>query len=112
MNISALVPQPQERETFRRHRLRYIPEASGCYALTTFSQVVLYIGLTDNFRRRMKEHLDNSNKTRETTSGRAVFFYWIVSEERNRIERTWQNIHIQHEGALPELNKIYSPTFT
>ena len=111
MKITDLIPGPVQYETFRRSRERFVPEKSGCYVLTTFSRDVLYIGLTNNLRRRMNEHLDNPDKTGETTLGRAVLFYWFESDELNKIERTWLNIHIQHEGAIPVLNKIYSPTF-
>ena len=112
MNINELIPQPTHRETFKRNRDRYIPDRPGCYALATFSKMVLYIGLTNNLRRRMNEHLDNPEKTGETKNGRAVFFYWIESDEVNKIERTWMNIHNLTEGALPEFNKAYSPTST
>ena len=112
MNVRELVPQPLDREAFRRNRLRYIPEASGCYVLATFSGVVLYIGLASNIRRRMGQHLDNPEKTGETTFGRAVLFHWTIGNNTNQIERTWLNIHVQHEGIYPILNKIYSPTST
>ena len=112
MNVDELVPQPQHHETFKRYRERFIPEKPGCYVLTTFSKKVLYIGLTNNLRKRMNEHLDSPEKTAETKVGRAVLFCWIESAETNKIERTWMNIHIQCEGVLPELNSIYSPTFT
>ena len=112
MNISELFPLPTQYETFKRARERYIPDKPGCYALATFSKVVLYIGLTNNLRRRMNEHLDNPEKTCETENGRAVFFFWIESHEINKIERTWMNIHNLIDGALPEFNKVYSPTST
>ncbi len=112
MNIGELVPAPTHRDIFRRNRERFIPEASGCYVLTTFSQIVLYIGLTNNLRRRMNEHLDNSQKTSETELGRAVYFHWLEAADTNKVERTWMNIHIQHEGALPLLNGAFSPTST
>jgi len=110
MNIDALVPAPLHCEAFKRNRQRFVPANSGCYVLSTFSKIVLYIGLTDNLRRRMNEHLDNPTKTGETKLGRAVFFHWIESPDTNKIERTWMNIHIQHEGSLPLLNSMYSPT--
>lgn len=109
MNICELNPKPPYFEPFRRNRERYIPAKSGCYALTTFSKEVIYVGLTNNLRRRMNEHLDNPDKTYETKIGRAIFFFWIETPEINKIERTWLNIYIQHEGALPLLNKMYSP---
>ena len=112
MNISELVPQPTHRDAFRRNRERFIPVAKGCYVLTTFSQVVLYIGLANNLRRRMNDHLDNDQKTAETKLGRAVYFHWMEADDTNKIERTWMNIHIQHEGMLPILNSIFSPTST
>jgi excinuclease UvrABC nuclease subunit len=114
MKINQLVPQPSHSESFRRDRLRYIPDVSGCYILATFSKVVLYIGLATNLRRRMNQHLENPERTREGMNGRAVLFYWIEieSQQINKIERTWMNIHIQHEGMLPEFNKTYSPVAT
>ena len=112
MNISELVPQPTHRDSFRRNRERFIPDTTGCYVLTTFSQVVLYIGLAKNLRRRMNDHLDNDQKRSETKLGRAVYFHWIEASDPNKIERTWMNIHIQHEGMLPTLNSIFSPTST
>jgi hypothetical protein len=112
MNVSELQPRPPHRENFDRKRDRFVPERSGCYVLTTFNGDVLYIGLAENLRRRMNDHLDNSAKTNPTAFGKAFWFYWIESAETNKVERTWMNIYIQSEGALPVLNKVYSPTFT
>lgn len=112
MKVASLSPRPPKSESFRRSRERFIPEAPGCYVLTTFEQVVLYIGLTNNLRRRINEHLDNPSKTKLTEVGRAVLVYWIETTEVNKIERTWLNIHLLEEAALPVLNSIYSPTAT
>jgi len=112
MKLKALVPLPQHRETFKRNRARFVPSLPGCYVLTTFEGDVLYIGLSVNLRKRMNNHLDNSQKTGTSKNGRAVFFHWHQSSELNKIERTWLNIHIEHEGILPILNSIYSPTAT
>ena|ERR1700678_3758868 len=112
MNTDLLVPQPSNREPFKRNRERFVPARAGCYILTNFLKVVLYIGLTVNLRRRMNEHLDDPIKIAETNLGRVIFFHWIESPDTNKIERTWMNIHIQNEGALPLLNKVFSPTST
>jgi len=112
MNTDRLIPQPLCWEMFRRSQQRFVPEMPGCYVLTTISRMVLYIGLTENLRRRMSEHLDSSEKTAETVLGRAVLFFWLETRETQRVERTWMNTHIEHEGALPLLNKVYSPTAT
>lgn len=110
MNISELVPAPSNSDAFRRHRERFIPEQPGCYVLTTFEREVMYLGLTKNLRQRFNEHLDNEQKTAVTKLGRAIFFWWLETEATNKVERTWMNIHIQHEGGLPLLNKVFSPT--
>jgi GIY-YIG catalytic domain len=112
MNIDGLVPQPSHCEAFKRSSERFVPEQSGCYVLTTFSKIILYVGLADNLRRRMNDHLDNPAKTGETKLGRAVLFHWIECSDTNKIERTWMNIHLHTEGTLPLLNKMYSPTST
>lgn len=110
MNIIELIPQPLHYEPFNRSREKFVPEKPGCYVLTTASKTVLYVGLTNNLRRRMNNHLDDLRKISETKEGRAVLFYWIETLETNKIERTWMNIHLLHEGCLPVLNGKYSPT--
>jgi hypothetical protein len=109
MKVSELVPQARRRESFRRSSERLVPSRPGCYALATFDQTVLYVGLANNLRRRMGEHLDNSMKRAQTTLGSAIWFFWLETPQIEKIERTWINIHIQHEGVLPLLNKAYSP---
>jgi hypothetical protein len=44
--------------------------------------------------------------------GSAIWFHWIEDADIQKIERTWMNIHIQHEGLLPPLNMVYSPVST
>ena len=107
MNVSALMPAPTHSQTFEWNNVRHIPERPGCYVLTTFSRSVLYVGRTRNLRARMSQHLDDDKKTNATSSGRAVLFWWTESDDIERIERTWVNVHIQHEGRLPVLNGLY-----
>jgi len=109
MTVSELVPQPVACESFLRSRCAFVPETSGCYVLTTFSKVVLYVGLATNLRKRMNDHLDSPEKTKPTEKGRAVLFHWLESPDITAVERTWMNIHIEHDGTLPPLNKVYSP---
>jgi hypothetical protein len=112
MNVNALHPYPGHREAFNRSNERFVPGSPGCYVLTTFDGAVLYIGLTDNLRRRINEHLDDPQKVGLTTFGRAVFFYWLETLDTHKVERTWLNIHSYTEGSLPVLNSVNSPTFT
>ena len=59
----------------------------------------------------MNHHLDNPLKTKVTLQGRAILIYWHVTEEINKVERTWMNTHKQYEGKLPTLNRLHSPVF-
>src|ERR1019366_3943540 len=110
MTVDKLVPSPlSSREAFRHNCLKFVPEGPGCYVLTTFGNVVLYVGQAVNIRKRMNDHLDNPLKTAETPLGRAIFIYWLEYDDIGKLERTWLNTHIEHEGALPILNRVYSP---
>lgn len=112
MNVADLIPAPTHREPFNRSKERFVPEGAGCYVLSTFEGIILYVGLANNLRRRMKDHLDSSEKTGLTKFGRATLFYWIETPDTNTIERTWLNTHSYTEGSWPVLNKVSSPTFT
>jgi hypothetical protein len=112
MTVTELFPQPVKCESFLRSRCAFVPETSGCYVLTTFLKEVLYVGLATNLRRRMNDHLDSPEKTNTTQKGRSVLFHWLETNDINVVERTWMNIHIQHEGTLPLLNRVYSPVST
>jgi len=107
MTTARLVPAPDSAETFEPKSARFVPACAGCYVLTTFSGVVLYIGRTTNLRSRMKQHLADDEKVDLTPHGRATFFSWTASDEIEKIERTWTNTHIQCEGCLPVLNSVY-----
>ena len=109
MRIDKLLPVPTKRETFKHSSLRFVPEAAGCYVLTTFENVVLYIGQALNVRRRMNDHLDDPRKTELTLDGRAFFFYWLEYDDIGKLERTWLNIHGEHEPRYPILNSVNSP---
>ncbi|MBX3491777.1 MAG: GIY-YIG nuclease family protein [Parvibaculum sp.] len=110
MIVDKLSPTPTQSETFRRSRLRFVPAVPGCYVLVTPSKEVLYLGLSKDLRSRMNSHLENEQKTAQTRIGRATLFYWFETTDMERVERSWMNVHFQHEGMLPILNRIYSPT--
>ena len=89
-----------------------IPAQTGCYVLANVKDVVLYIGLAADLHRRFGQHLDSPEKTGVTPLGKAVFFYWLETQDTNKLERTWMNIYQLSEGKLPVLNSVYSPTST
>ena len=110
MKIDQLVPATSHWEPFSRNKSKFIPSASGCYALATFDETVLYVGLATDLRRRFNQHLDVPEKIGVTVEGRATKFFWIETTDINRVERTWLNVHVNSEGRYPVLNKVYSPT--
>ena len=89
-----------------------MPEAPGCYALANFAEDILYIGKSENIRRRISEHLDNSEKTSETKQGYAHWAFCRVMEDipqLGMLERGWTNQHELREGRLPILNSTHPP---
>lgn len=108
MKIGKLLPPPTAKTAFLALKSRLVPNESGCYVLATFELDVAYIGRAVNLKRRMLQHLDNEEKIKEYDFGRAVWFYWLEHDRTERLERTWMNIHLENEGVLPPLNKIYS----
>ena len=62
MNVGNLVPAPQFSELFARRSYKFVPDAEGCYTLTTFDGTVLYVGLAKNLRRRFFQHLEDPEK--------------------------------------------------
>jgi hypothetical protein len=109
MKIGELIPSTISMEPFRRSHMRFVSEASGCYALTTFDEDILYLGLASNLRRRFAQHLDTPEKVTATELGRAIWFFWLECEDLEKIERTWMNTYTLRHGTLPTLNKVYSP---
>ena len=43
MNAVDLTPAPTNKRPFRRNHQKFVPDRSGCYALSTFIGVVLYV---------------------------------------------------------------------
>ena len=111
MRIEQLSPKPDNKVQFKLSFYKNVPKISGCYVLSTFENDILYIGFSDNLNNRFQQHLDNSEKTRPTLNGKAVWFYYIEYDITNlpKLERTWINQFEAIQGELPILNKIHSP---
>jgi hypothetical protein len=89
MKIAELSPRPMEKEPFRRNSMHFVTEDAGCYALAIFNEDILYVGLAKNLRRRMGQHLDSPEKVNATDHGRAIWFFWLMCDDLNKVERTW-----------------------
>lgn len=111
MTVEQLSPLPDAKYNFSFKSWKYVPKQPGCYALATYSGEVLYVGLTVNLYRRFSEHRDTEEKRNPTKLGAAYWFYYLAGDdsEIHRIERGWMNQPLAIHGALPILNKVYSP---
>ena len=111
MKIDELNPCPKDKTLFALASFKSIPKAYGCYALATFDNQILYIGLSDNLHERFKQHLNNPEKTKPTNAGKAIWFYFMLYNSKNpeQLERTWLNQFSSMHGRRPILNKVDSP---
>jgi len=111
MKIDKLNPKPNIKVHFKLSSFKLVPKEKGCYALTTYDDDILYLGLSENLNSRFQQHLDNPEKTNPTKEGKAVWFYFATYDPKNlpKLERTWLNQFLSIHGRLPILNKLSSP---
>ena len=112
MQADQLTPRPDQRTRFAWSHHVTVPDKPGCYALVTFSGDVLYVGLaTGSIRSRMGSHLETEAKRKGTDLGVPFWFDYLVQDSAKvaSIERGWMNQAILADGALPTLNRVYSP---
>ena len=112
MNVSKLLPFPEHRTQFAWPYYVTVPEQGGCYALASYDEQVLYVGLaTGNIRQRMAVHLDTPSKRNNGPLGVPFWFYYILCTptEVGPVERGWMNQAFLEDGKMPPLNKVYSP---
>jgi hypothetical protein len=111
VKVEQLEPLPSAKFPFKYSAYQDIPKNAGCYTLVTFSNDILYIGLTINLYNRFMQHLDSPDKSGVTKYGKAVWFYFLGYDSNNlqKLERTWLNQYEAIHGIKPILNKISSP---
>jgi len=92
--------------------LNKIPDKSGCYVLTTFDGVILYIGQSGNIAKRVEQHLDSGEKREVTPLGVAFWVYYELCSkvDMDALENGWIHSYIlNNKGNLPYFNKILPP---
>lgn len=111
MNISKLVPPPNNKVSFTLSTHIQVPKTEGCYVLATADNSILYVGLAKNLYKRFLQHLDNPEKVNPTKNGKAIWFYFSSFDKGNLplLERTWLNQYLTEHGQLPILNKVNPP---
>jgi len=87
-------------KAFWADRIEKVPEESGVYQLDTATETI-YIGRTDNLRRRLMEHL-NSN---DLCVKKATVFRYLVTTSPERTEDALLKDYVKKHGKLPECNK-------
>jgi hypothetical protein len=107
-----LSPKPDQKTRFAWSHYVTVPDQPGCYALSTYSGDVIYVGLaTKSIRSRMGCHLDTEAKRRRNELGVPFWFDYLLADSSKveAIERGWMNQAILSDGEMPTLNKVYSP---
>lgn len=112
MKVEQLVPLPEHQTRFAISHLAMVPDQPGCYALTTYSGDVLYVGLaTKSVRSRIGAHLEVPEKRKGSSTGVPFWVHYILrlATQVGPIERGWMNEAILRDGQMPPLNRVYSP---
>lgn len=110
MRVKELRPCPTSQTQFAWSHHVTVPTVPGCYALTTYAGVVLYVGLASSaIADRMSVHLETTEKRKGAVDGVPFWFYYLecTADEVDAIERGWMNQSILEDGEMPPLNKIY-----
>lgn len=94
MHINEMAPSLTRRTHFSAGYSARVPDEAGCYALTSASGVVLYLGWAGNLRRCFGEQAVNANMWWNTPDGRAVYFSFAAggdpaAEVLCFVDRSW-----------------------
>ena len=111
MIISDLIPTIEKTEEFDYSKYKRIPKLSGCYVISNFEFIILYIGKAVNLQNRYLQHLDTPEKTSLTRFGKAFWFSYTLKKDEfeiSKLERGWLNHFELEHGELPLLNKIHA----
>ena len=112
MRVGCLSPCPKLYTQFAWSHHVTVPKVPGCYALVTYSGILLYVGLASaSIADRMATHLKTEEKRKGSADGVPCWLYYIECPaiEVNALERGWMNRAILEDGDIPPLNKVYSP---
>lgn len=89
-----------EWKSFTNSDVENVPQSSGVYRLDTVAET-LYIGKTDNLRRRLMEHLNSD----DTCIKKATVFKYMATTAPERTEDSLLKDYKKRHGKLPECNE-------
>lgn len=92
--------QTQTLSSFTSMAVSSVPESEGAYQLFDAGRSLIYIGRSDNLRRRLNEHL-NSSDTRIRSA--SYFTYEVTSLSISREQQLLEEYQRSH-GRLPRCN--------
>ena len=107
MKVHALTSLLSSRVPFPLVGNKYAPRKSGCYALASIYDDVIYIGESRNLSERMLQHGGSDRMKSVTEFGIARWFYFAILPESG-IKSTELQMLIKFqaaEGCLPPLNR-------
>jgi excinuclease UvrABC nuclease subunit len=112
MKIEELRPAPQKMAKFEFRFIRALPQTAGCYALSTASDEILYVGQARSLQSRLLQHWENGRHKESTAHGRISKVSIIEVADPatlNAFERGWINQCELADGSRPPLNKMSAP---
>ena len=113
MKISDLIPPANLLARFERLPLLLLPASPGCYVIANFNKEIMYVGQSDNIRRRLaEEHLFDKRIAGKTILGVAFYAAVLLEVEHklDALETGWINEYRIRHGKLPLLNRISPPS--
>ena len=107
MKVAELEPPMNNKVSFDLRFVVHVPDTPGCYILSTIYDDVLYIGETNDLRRRIGEHLDDPRMTRRTPEGLASWFHYteLPDDKTYPTEQFMLSQHRYKVGRRPALNR-------
>ena len=111
MRVVELTPTPTGRVLFHLRERNRVPNAAGCYVLTSAADDILYVGQSRFLHERFAQHYRDPTKTASTDYGVPARFWWRTCApiELDGMERGWVGLFLVKEGRLPPLNEVYPP---
>ena len=108
MKVQDCSPTMQSRVMFSRRSIAFTPTVAGCYCFANIYDDILYIGQTDNLRRRLSQHLDDPRMTGGTSLGLVSWLYYVElpNHDLRIMEQKLIGDYHFKEGVLPPLNRV------
>ncbi len=82
--------------------IQNVPESEGVYELADYSKAVIYIGRSNNLKRRLNEHLNTSDPCLRSVQYFCYEKTWNSEQREQELLEEYRRIH----GRLPKCNDL------